>query len=276
MSPVSPGLSTTWGKSDWSAVVIEALILESALLRSGATRVVTDARIQNIPRLKIHPASQWVAELQEIPSDSGDADILSLVPRKIGNVISVSTEAVEDASVDELQEVTNSMVRGLGVEIDAAAFSTAAATSLTPAGLLNATLPGATGGVTIDSVLSAVGEIQGHSGAPDTCFLNPVDLTGLRQIKASTGQYILSPDAASVEGAPSTRIAGCALIPTAGLAAGHALVTEARFIQTAIRRDASVDFSADAQFTADAITARLTMRVDWAWGDVNAAYLLSP
>ena len=100
----SPGLSSTWGRSDWSAVVIEALILESALLKSGATRVVTDARIQNVPRLLIHPQSAWVAELQEIPSDSGSADILSLVPRKIGNVISVSTESVEDASVDELKK----------------------------------------------------------------------------------------------------------------------------------------------------------------------------
>lgn len=272
----SPGLSSTWGKSDWSAVVIEALILESALLRAGATRVVTDARIQNVPRLRIHPTSQWVAELQEIPSDSGDADILSLVPRKIGNVISCSTEAVEDASVDELQEVANSMVRGLGVAIDSAAFGTAAATAIQPAGLLNATLPGASGGVSIDSILAAVGVIQGHGGAPNTCFINPLDATSLRQLKASTGQYILAPDAASVEGAPATRIAGCQLIPTAGLAAGHALVTEARFIQTAIRRDASVDFSGDAQFTADAITARLTMRIDWAWGDVNAAYLLSP
>ena len=272
----SPGLSTTWGRSDWSAVVIEALILESALLKSGATRVVTDARIQNVPRLKIHPTSAWVAELQEIPSDSGDADILSLVPRKIGNVISVSTESVEDASVDELQEVANSMVRGLGVAIDAAAFSSATATSLTPAGLLNATLPGATGGVSIDSILAAVGAIQGHGGNPDTCFINPSDVTILRQLKATTGQYILAPDAASVEGAPATRVGGTQLIPTAGLAAGHALVAEARFIQTAIRRDASVDFSGDAQFTADAITARLTMRIDWSWGDVNAAYLLSP
>ncbi len=272
----SPGLTSTWGKQDWSSVVIEGLILESALLKSGATRVVTDARIQNVPRLLIHPTSAWVAELSEIPSDSGSADILSLVPRKIGNVISVSTESVEDASIDELNEVANSMVRGLAVAIDAAAFSSAAATAITPAGLLSYTLPGGSGGVSIDTILDAVGAVEGHGGIPDTCFINPADVTALRKIKASTGQYILAPDAASVEGAPSTRVGGCQLLPTNGLAAGHALVCEARYVQTAIRRDASVDFSGDAQFTADAITARLTCRLDWSWGDVNAAYLLAP
>lgn len=274
----SPGLSTTWGRSDWSAVVIEALILESALLKSGATRVVTDARIQNVPRLKIHPVSQWVAELQEIPSDSGDADILSLVPRKIGNVISVSTESVEDASVDELQEVANSMVRGLATAIDAAAFSNAAATSLTPAGLLSYALPGtgAGGTVNIDSIITGVGAVGGHGGVADTCFLNPADLTALRLAKTTINGYILAPDAADLEGQPTVRVAGCQLLPTNGLSPGHALVCEARYVQTAIRRDASVDFSGDAQFTADAITARLTMRVDWNIGDPNAFYLISP
>ena len=272
----SPGLSSTWGRSDWSAVVIEALILESALLKSGATRVVTDARIQNVPRLLIHPQSAWVAELQEIPSDSGSADILSLVPRKIGNVISVSTESVEDASVDELQEVANSMVRGLATAIDAAAFSSAAATAITPAGLRSYTLPGGSGGVSIDTILDAVGAIGGHGGQADSCFLNPADLTGLRKLKATTGQYIVSPDAAARRGAAHGSHRRVSALPTNGLPAGTALVAEARFIQAAIRRDASVDFSGDAQFTADAITARLTMRVDWAPGDVNAFYLLGP
>ncbi len=121
---------------------------------------------------------------------------------------------------------------------------------------------GAGGVVNIDGILDAVGAIESHGGEPDTVFANPADITAIRKLKSTQGVYLLAPDAASVEGTPATRVGGCALIPTNGLAGGHALVAEARYVQLAIRRDASVEFSADAAFTSDAVTARITMRVD--------------
>jgi HK97 family phage major capsid protein len=274
----SPGLATTWGQETWSTTLIESLVLQSALLRAGASRTVADSRVTHVPRLKVVPAAAWVAELAVIPSDSGDADILVLTPRKVANVLNLSTESIQDSSVDELSAVGAAMVRGIAVQIDTAAFSVNAATATVPAGLLNATLPstGVGGVVDIDHVLTGVGAIQGKGGSPDTVFLNPADITKLRQQKTTTNAYILAPDAASVEGAPSTRIAGCALIPTNGLPAGKALVCEAKFIQTCVRRDAAVEFSSDAAFTSDAVAARVTMRIDWAWGDVNSAYLITP
>ena len=275
----SPGLSTTWGAEDWSATLIEALVLQSALLRAGATRVTTDARVVHCPRIKTMPAASFVAEMAPIPSDSGDADVLVLVPRKVATVLNLSSESIMDSPIDELTAVGNAMVKGVATQVDQAAFSSAAATATTPAGLLSYALPGTgTGGkVDIDGILDAVGAIQGHGGAPDTVFLNPLDLTSLRKLKASgTGQYLLAPDGASVEGTPATRVGGCALIPTNGLSAGHALVAEARFVQLAIRKDAAVDFSGDAAFTNDAVVARVTMRVDWSIGDPNAFWLISP
>jgi HK97 family phage major capsid protein len=274
----SPGLSTTFGREDWSTTLIEALILQSALLRAGASRINTDARVVHAPRLKVHPVAQWVAELSAIPSDSGDADTLVLVPRKVANVLNLSTESIEDASIDELDAVGQAMVKGVAVQVDAAAFSSNAATSTVPAGLLSYTLPGtgAGGTVTIDSILDGVGAIQGVGGEPDTVFLNPHDITALRKLKATTGQYIVAPDAADVEGQPAVRIAGCQLLPTNGLSAGHALIAQAKYVQVAIRRDATVDFSADAAFTSDAVVARVTMRIDFNIGDPNAFYLISP
>ena len=56
-----------------------ALVLQSALLRAGATRITTDARVVHAPRLKVHPAAAWIAEMASLPSDSGDADTLVLV-----------------------------------------------------------------------------------------------------------------------------------------------------------------------------------------------------
>lgn len=276
--PTPPVMSTVWGAEQFSATLIEALTLQSALLRSGASRTTTDARVVHIPRLKVNPAAAWVAELTPIPSDGGDADILVLTPRKVGNALNLSNESIEDASVDELNAVGNAMTRGVATRVDAAAFSNAAATSTTPAGLLSLTLPGSgTGGlVDIDHILDGVGAIQGHGGAPDSVYLAPSDLTAIRKLKATTGQYILAPDSADVEGTPATRVGGCQLLPTAGLTAGTAIVAEARFVQVAIRRDATVDFSSDAAFTSDAVVARITMRIDWSVGDPNAFYVIHP
>jgi HK97 family phage major capsid protein len=67
------------------------------LLASGASRVVADGRSVRVPRLLVDPDADWVAELTELPSDAGDTDALELVPKKIGNAITVSTESIEDA-----------------------------------------------------------------------------------------------------------------------------------------------------------------------------------
>ena len=54
---------------------------------------------------------------------------------------------------------------------------------------------------------------------------------------------------------------------------GQILVADTNFIVAGVRSDAAVDFSTDALFTKDAVAARVTMRVDWGWADVNAAAL---
>ncbi len=247
--------------------------------RAGATRVTTDARVVHCPRLKVHPTAAWVAEMAPIPSDSGDADTLVLVPRKVANTLSLSSESIMDAAISELDAVGLAMVKGVAVQVDAAAFSNAAATSTTPAGLLSYALPGtgAGGKVDIDGILDAVGAIQGYGGVPDVAWMNPADITAIRKLKASgTGMYLLAPDGASVEGTPATRVGRVAMLPTNGLAAGHALVAEARYVQLAVRKDAEVSFSSDAAFTNDAVVARVTMRVDWSIGDPSAFWLIGP
>ena len=170
------------------------------------------------------------------------------------------------------------MVRGLAKQIDAAAFSSSAATATVPAGLLSFTLPGsgAGGTVTIDSILDGIGAVGGHGGLADTCFLAPADLTSLRKLKSSQGVYLLSPDAQSLEDQPSVRVGGCELVPSGGLAAGTAIVCQSKFVQVAIRRDIAVEFSGDAGFTNDAIVARCTARLDWSVGDPNAFYVIHP
>ena len=126
----------------------------------------------------------------------------------------------------------------------------------------------------VDHILDGIGAIEGHGGVADTVFLAPSDLTSLRKSKASTSViYILNSD---LQGPGAERVGGAQLIPTNGLEAGNAVVCMARYITLAIRKDASVDFSSDANFSSDATTTRVVMRVDWAPSDPNAFYLIAP
>ena len=96
----SPGLATTWGREDWSTTLIEALVLQSALLRAGATRITTDARVVHCPAPQGPSGRGMGRRAQSDPERLGDADTLVLVPRKVANVLNLSTESIEDASID--------------------------------------------------------------------------------------------------------------------------------------------------------------------------------
>jgi len=60
------------------------------------------------------------------------------------------------------------------------------------------------------------------------------------------------------------------------LPAGIAIVADTRYVVGAVSRNARVEFSGHAEWTRDAVSARVTMRVDWAVADENALYLLLP
>jgi HK97 family phage major capsid protein len=261
----SPGLTATWGRESWSPVLIEALSNESVLLRAGANRVVADGRVIHVPRMLVAPDADWVGELVELPTNAGDADTLELTPKKIGNVVSLSRESIEDSAVAELDAVGNAMVRGVATKVDAKFFSPDAATATAPAGIFATTLPSGGTAVDIDTIVGAVGVVGAAGGLANAVFLSPADLTKIRQAVIGGGYSISDPTAPGVE-----KIAGATLWPTPALNAGEALVADARYIVLAVRRDAAVDFSEDALFTSDGVAARVTMRVDWGVGDPDA------
>ncbi len=275
--PLAP-FTNTWGQEEWSASLLEALIRESALLNSPVTTIHTDSKVLHIPRLAVHPTAAWTAELAELPSDAGTEDVIALLPRKIGNTILLSRESIEDASVDVLNALGVGMARGLSHAIDSTAFGAVLETSTTPGGLLyGVTADETPATVTIDSILDGVGAIEGFGGTANAVFLNSADLTAVRKSKTTTGAYLALPGG-SMTGdisAPGIEtIGGARVYVSPGLPLGDAVVADARFIQVAIRRDISVDFSEENQFTADAVVARVTARIDWALGDRNAVYYI--
>jgi HK97 family phage major capsid protein len=277
--------TNTWGQGEWTKSLLEALIRESALLNSPVTRIDTDAKVVHVPRLSVHPTADWAAELEELPSDAGTEDVLALVPRKIGNVILLSRESIEDASVDVLNSLGVGMARGLSHALDTTAFGEAAESPTTPAGLLydqtakEALTPDATpSAVDIDSIFDGIGSIEGHGGVANAIYLNAADATAIRKQKAETGGGYLALPGGSLTGdisAPGVEsIGGARFFVSPGIPAKTAIVADARFLQVAIRRDLSVDFSPQAAFAQDAVVARVTARLDWAVGDRNAIYFI--
>jgi hypothetical protein len=72
----------------------------------------------------------------------------------------MSTEALEAAPLDELNAIGRSLVRGVATKVDAKFFSAEAATAKSPAGILNSgTLPGASGAVNIERLVTGIGAV---------------------------------------------------------------------------------------------------------------------
>jgi HK97 family phage major capsid protein len=150
------------------------------------------------------------------------------------------------------------------------ALGAGAATATQPAGLQSYTLPGSAGTPDITTLLAAVGAIGAAGGVANAIFINPADLTALRQAVVSGGYAISDPTSPGAES-----IGGARLFQTPAITAGAALVVQADQIVMGVRQDASVSFSPDAGFTSDSTLARVVARVDWGWGDVNGAYKLT-
>jgi HK97 family phage major capsid protein len=267
------GTNLAWGADDWAPVLIEALGLESAFALGGVRLIPTTGRNLYVPRLLADPdGAAWVAELEELPEDAGDGDTMVLTPRKIGIVTTISEEAIEDAPVDELTAVGQSLVRGVAKKVDARFFSNAAADAKTPAGILSGTLPGTTAAsLTIEAITRGVGAVRTAGGVANVAWLHPDVLTDV-QVEALNGGFAISdPTDPGIN-----VVAGVRLEPTTALTAGTVVIADSRYIVGAVRRDAAVVFSDDAGFTRDGVMARVTMRVDWEVADPDAVYVLHP
>ena len=137
-------------------------------------------------------------ELVELSTNAGDADTLQLTPKKIGNVVSLSRESIEDSAVAELDAVGTAMVKGVATKLDAKYFSPDAATATAPAGIFATTLPSGGTTVDIDGLIGAVGVVGAAVGVANAIFLSPADLTKIRQGVVSGGDVTVM-SAAGVE-----------------------------------------------------------------------------
>jgi HK97 family phage major capsid protein len=258
-------------------VLIQALGLESAVALGGVRLIPITGRSAKLPRITLDPRADWTSELEELPSDAGNADTIELIPAKIGTVSNLSTEAIADSSVDQLDQVGRSLVRGVAKQVDSRFFSSlpaqVAPAAPAPAGILNsATLPSTQGAINIVALVRAVGKVAAAGGRPNIIWLHPDTLTELR-VEAMTGGFatLADPQEPGIEA-----LAGARLVATPALPTSWALVADTNYVLAGVRRDAAVAFSSEAAFSRDAVVARVTMRLSWSLADEKAVHALKP
>lgn len=273
----SLGVNETWGRTDWSEVLITALGLESAVALGGVRLIPITGRSAKLPRILVDPVADWTSELAELPSDAGNADTIELTPAKIGTVANLSNESISDSSVDQLDQVGRALVRGVAKQVDSRFFSSlpaqVAPAAPAPAGVLNsATLPSTVGAVDIVGLVRAVGKVAAAGGRPNIIWCHPDTLTELR-VEAMTGGFatLADPQEPGIEA-----LAGARLVATPALPTSYAMIADTNYVLAGVRRDAAVDFSGEAAFSRDAVVARVTMRLDWRIADEKAVHVVKP
>ena len=144
----------------------------------------------HVPRLLLDPDADWVAELEELPSNAGDADTLDLTPKKMGNVFNLRKRRGLSATSSTRSAAR---LRGVARKLDASVFNAEAATAESPAGLLSYALPAsAAAAPDIAGIITAVAEIAAEGGQATAAYMKPADM-GAVQVAAVTGGSLSDP-----------------------------------------------------------------------------------
>jgi HK97 family phage major capsid protein len=261
------GIGAAFTPEQWATYVLDHLAGASVVLASGATEIRTDSKQIHVPRITGDGTAAWYAELDPIGPGDPTGDELILTPRKVAALTTLSNESVDDSNPDVLDSTGNAMVRAVAREADRAYFTGTGAANNQPTGIL--TLPGLPahiGPVDYAGIVTAAGLVRAAGGSPDAVYLNPADLTALQLVVDGNNRPLIQPDPSQ---GMSETISGLRIWTTPAVAAATALIAEAAQIVVAVRRDASVAVSQDAEFASDGTVCRVIARTDIGVNDLD-------
>jgi HK97 family phage major capsid protein len=271
-----PFTAADLGREDFAAYVLEHISRDSVLLNSGARRINIAGTVAHVPRVLTDGTASWTGEATEITSDAPTADEMLLTPKGVKNLAVLSNESIDDVEADVLTAVGDALTRSIARAVDVRAFSNSAATAIAPVGLMNASVLGGiavSGTVNIATIRARVAALSAAGAVPNAVYVHATDYAALDAQSDTTGRGLLVPDPTQ----PGAQTIGGARIYVAPFAAaGTAIIAETGQINVGVRKDARVDFSADAKFTADSVVARVVARLDWAINDLAGISVIKP
>lgn len=133
------------------------------LIERGYRADMTGVGSVSLPRLQTTwPAPAFVAEGEPIPVQRGDFTSITLTPKKLASLSAITNELATLSAESAEAIVSESMDEAAARSLDAAIFSTAAATAISPAGILNGvTALAATTGGGVAALAADVGKLTG-------------------------------------------------------------------------------------------------------------------
>lgn len=261
--------------------IIETMVETSAVLKAGATLVTTSTGEDlRIPRSTANGTAGIVAEAAAIPESDPTLGVVTLGAFKYGLLIQVSTEMVQDTSVD-LQgylsrqagtaigvALGNHLINGTGSGQPRGVLADATLGVTGPTGTSTSFGSQATAGQGTDLLNSLYGSLaEPYTATGSTAFLaRNATVTSIRNLKANTGELVGN---AYVGNSPAPFHVDPA-VPALGANAKSVLVGswDRYFLRlvNGIRFERSEDFA----FSNDLVTFRVLLRADGALIDPSA------
>lgn len=256
-----------------SPAQVEALVVRPLAAASAAAQLstitVTDRAEVHFPTVLADPSAAWVDEASPIPLTQPVFGNVVAAPTKIGAIVVVSSETIEDSEIDPVEATGQGLVRDLARKLDLAYFGAQAAPA--PSGL--AALAAASGSevqtvsagasfTNLDAFAEGASLIEAAGGEVTGWATNPTTALALAKIKTGAGANtpLLAPgqDAA----APTRRtLEGRSLFISAAIPNGVVWGIDASTSHLVIRREARLDVDRSSFFTTDQVALRLTARM---------------
>ena len=185
---------------------IDVLRARCRVLQLGATVLSGLVGNVDIPRRTAAGPAQWITEGQSLTQGQGAFDVVSLRPKTVGSITTISRNLLMQGTPDAEMLVRADMVAVLAAAIDLAAIKGAGAAGQ-PLGILNqagiGSVVGGTDGaaITYDHLIELAGVVAAANadGPAQGYLLNPQTITTLLKLKTTQGAYLVPVGASNGE-----------------------------------------------------------------------------
>lgn len=268
--------------SPWLPEHVDRLVIQPALAASVAAQVATVIRPAassntfSVPLVTTDPAASWTAEGDPItPADAVLSSTTSAY-YKLAALSKIANEAVDDADPALLAVTGAGMVRDIARKVDVAFFGDLG-DAKTPDGLeslTTATDVDAASYANLDPFAKAIADAEQVGATINSFVTDPATALALAQLKDQSGS--LRPLLGVDPTAPTRRsILGVPLYVSSAVTAGVVWGVPRDRTFVAMRRDATIEVSADAYFGDDVTGIRCITRVAFAFAHPAALVRIS-
>ncbi len=190
---------------------VDVLRNKSVTGELGAKMISGLAGNVSLPRQATQSQAYWVAEDGPITESEATFDMVSLAPRTLGALSTISRQMLVQSTPEIDALVSADFTRVIALEIDRAALF-GSGTNSQPLGIanqpgVNVYAVGANGDAATFDVMLAMKEKLLSANAPMEALgfaINPKTFAALADLKASTGQYLWNWQGIAAQGAPAS------------------------------------------------------------------------